>query len=111
VILAFGANMTATSFFALANGDATQVQVSSDQRARATSPKAGTSVTLAWNVGVSGGLVRLQRNGALVGSNITLSGTSGTNTQALATAAGDFWAIQYVSGTAPNQSNFQLMIS
>jgi hypothetical protein len=56
-------------------------------------------------------LVRLQRNGALVGSNITLSGTSGTNTQALATAAGDFWAIQYVSGTAPNQSNFQLMIS
>jgi len=113
IVLSFGANLiVAATDFARVNGQADDgATLGTTPTGQTVSPKAGTSITLAWNVATSGGFVRTYLNGATAGVAVSLGAAQGTNTQAITVAAGDRLAIQFESGTVPGNANFQLMIS
>lgn len=113
VVIGFGANLTTTTNHARVNGQADSTEVpgaGASALREAVSPKAGTAYTLAWNVATSGGTMQIVVNGTPLVAPV-LSTVQGTATGALSVPLGARVELRYLSGTAPGNSNFQLMIS
>lgn len=108
----YGAKLDAVDRFALVNGDAVIGKLPSlDQRTEATVPIAGNLKQLSWNSATSDAttVIKIHKNAVVVQTK-TLTGAKGSIALAGAVAAGDELAIEYDAGTAPDQSNWIIMI-
>lgn len=115
VVVSFGANLVVSGTdFARVNGQGDDVAVAAGAASplrETVAPKAGTDLTLSWNVVTIGGDVRIFVNGSAAGVAITLSTNQGDDSQSIAVSANDRLAVKFESGTAPGNSNFQLTVT
>ncbi len=112
ISIGFGANFATAGRWARVNGEADSVEVTGlSSLANAVVTKAGTSLTIGWDVTASGATMQIFKNNSGPHASFVLSALQGTATVAVSFLLGDRIALTLNTGTAPGIGQYQMLLS